>query len=303
MLNLKFARTIVASALCVAGLAFVAQTSHASHKDVGGGNGVGGVLLDRIEYGQSEEISDAAYALLHDEKSDLLVAIPFLENLAIETFLIRKDTYIGDYTFIDACKNESLLDVGQEVIACQNDVELRIQKSWWSQATQSAKVDLLIHELIRSLWLETPSTRSINAAVYALLRGGSTIYDINAHLSRADLPMLYSAGSTKLASQYTEKLLKSLCAATSQKQAEEIFKTASKDFEAAEIDLDKAAKSETSPLPLEATEAYHLFTLVGTGLVARNEFGQHYCEIQPNADRADYLLWDTFKRSNDLFQK
>lgn len=132
----------------IAVLTSVSVPCLAKYKEVGGGNGFGGTLLDRAEYDSSTQISsEDTYHLLVRVYAPLFSHFPFLRVEASDLFLQRKNVYLEDRPLNTDCLDQSTLDIrNSKILACQNDVEIRIDRSWWMNANENEQADLLLHE-------------------------------------------------------------------------------------------------------------------------------------------------------------
>ena len=163
-----------------------------AHKDVSGGNGDGGTLLDRGIYAEAKELDPFdILTLLKREKHSIFERYPLLSNIAGE-MITSKSWYLESREFAKECRNQILLTSDQEVWACQNDIEVRLNSNWWSHATDQVKTDLVLHEVFVNFWLAGDDVKSINSVVESLLTLKDS-RDIQTKLAQAHLFLLPTA--------------------------------------------------------------------------------------------------------------
>ena len=146
------------------------SSAHARWKDTSGGNGVGGTLLDIHEAGEAVEINgEELIQILNSRYSDRLNQLPFLKDYAVSQlagFRTMKSWYLDGRHFAKECENQSVLDLpDRSTIACQNDVEVRVQVDWWKAASKSDQAALILHEVFTAISLNTQQFRALREAV------------------------------------------------------------------------------------------------------------------------------------------
>lgn len=149
---------------------FLSSPSEA-YKEVSGGNGVGGTLRDRFSHGEVEKLDGyESYLFVSKIYSTTLSKFPLLKDAAYELYAgrNRKALYLDDRELNPACLNSSTVSGSAVIWACQNDVEIRINKLWWNSASESARADLLLHELLTAIDFKSDLRGAVEPAFAAL---------------------------------------------------------------------------------------------------------------------------------------
>jgi hypothetical protein len=159
----------------------------------GGGNGVGNHLFDFYENTGTKALAvkeTQAYKLYVEKIiTDAKKKVPSFGQ-ALESALEYK-TWILDSKPISSaneCINTSLSGVKKTVIACQNDLEIRIKAQWFESplVDQRDKAGLILHEALRAMGLK-------DATILALTRDLFGIAQLTENQMRS---LLYSRGMT-----------------------------------------------------------------------------------------------------------
>ncbi|RYZ93074.1 MAG: hypothetical protein EOP06_02230 [Proteobacteria bacterium] len=195
----KSLKTVIVTTLLALTLSPAAE---ARWKDTSGGNGVGGTLLDQFEQGQSEPLpGEEVLKAVHAVHGARLTDLPLLQRYLEEISTKRKTHlawYLEDRKLSNDCFNQSALNLPeQKILACQNDVEVRINRAFWASATPEQKANLIIHELFTSMALERGVTRGIREATTAFLDLKKTTRQVGDSLADAGFPFLPTLKETR----------------------------------------------------------------------------------------------------------
>ncbi|RYZ77663.1 MAG: hypothetical protein EOP05_00980 [Proteobacteria bacterium] len=205
-------------------LAFtLAPTANARWKDTSGGNGVGGTLLDQFERGQSEPLpGEDVLKAVHAVYGARLADLPLLQRYLEEISTKRKAHlawFLEDRKLSKECFNQSALDLpDQKILACQNDVEVRINRAFWLSATPEQKANLIVHELFTSMALERGVTRGIREATTAFLDGSKSTRQVGDSLANAGFPFLPTRQETQETLSLMAETEKQTCSLKNQQQ-------------------------------------------------------------------------------------
>ena len=190
--NTLFARSMK---ITLATFVFIVGTQASAYKEVRGGNGVGGTLRDRYSHGETQRLDGAAlYEILRAKFKSQLSRFPLVDEAARALYFgaTAKAVYSDSRELHPDCLNGSTVGGRAEIWACQNDVEIRISKSFWDANSDSLKADLLLHELITALFFKKENEGAIEPAVIAFLDGKLSVKQIKAEFWRLGFKNLYS---------------------------------------------------------------------------------------------------------------
>ena len=146
----------ISAQLALSAILFTAMLPNLARGDGGtaggGGNAVGGTLLDFYENEGSTKVNVtdlAAYRnqlkpILQNLSSKLPTLKPFLEEATSKKIWLM-ETKPFNY---NACVNTSMFVVNQVIVACQDEFEVRISKSWFESADSKNQAGLIMHELL-----------------------------------------------------------------------------------------------------------------------------------------------------------
>ncbi|MES3038252.1 MAG: hypothetical protein V4736_10130 [Bdellovibrionota bacterium] len=188
-------------------------------KGVSGGNGSGGTLLEVASYSESTRLSrQVVYDIVYEELRPNLKVMPFIDELTWD-FLYSKAWYLEDRAFHPECLNSSVIDVNQEIWACQNDVEIRIRKSWWEAASNKEKAQLILHEVITAMRFHDQKFSTVGPAVYSLLTNAHQPKAVQDEFLRLRFPYMPTTAEIDFMDKVMQDQLKKLCAAPTKEAA------------------------------------------------------------------------------------
>lgn len=138
----------------------------------GGGNGVGNRLFDfydaetltRLDVQNTQPFKKVLQPILSDIKSKL----PNLGERLEEALKEKRWVLDAKPLASEGCLNKTLSGVKKTVIACQNAVEVRIKKQWFTsdKVTTKDKAGLILHELLRTFELEDYSVHALTVGLF-----------------------------------------------------------------------------------------------------------------------------------------
>jgi hypothetical protein len=129
--------------------------------DSGGGNAVGAQLLDLYENEGTEIINptetEAYKQVLVPIFKNLNSKVKFLSDMVMKPS-ITKTWILDSKTLTDeACINHSMFTAQKQIVACQDNVEVRIEAKWFDKkADLKNQAALLVHEFLRGVALTNP---------------------------------------------------------------------------------------------------------------------------------------------------
>lgn len=144
--------TLILTAITL-GFTLTARPALAS-KEVSGGNGVGGTLADATVYEAGKELTSSEIEkLLRIELPHVFEAFPMFAYITSRTVSMTggKLWFLETRSLNPKCLNPLTLELDQTILACQNDVEVRIHESWWLSASPNERARLVLHEVLTAL--------------------------------------------------------------------------------------------------------------------------------------------------------
>lgn len=268
-------------------LALFVSVSALAHKNGGGGNGVGGVLLDQAVYAKADELKPIDLTILLDrEQKVLFTRYPLLRYLSHDVILTGKTWYLDDRKFQPMCRNQMTVQAHQDIWACQNDVEVRINRKWWKSATPHVRSELLIHEVFTALWIADDNAKSIGAVVAAYLDPKSSPTEVQLKSAIAGLPIFETSEVYDRAILLLKKFQLSTCAVTDRDQALAIADS-----------IVRQSTADESKLA-DTADAARLFAPAIAYMSKREMYGPGFCDEAhlKNADSdLGWALWQGFK--------
>lgn len=179
--------------------ALLIATGAEAYKEVRGGNGIGGTLRDRYSHGESARLDgEVLYKILRAKFSRELDRFPLISDAAWSLFTGAKAKafYTDTRELHPDCLNSSTAGGKADIWACQNDVEVRITDSFWKNASEDQRADLLLHEMITALFFKTELEGAIEPAFVAFADLNNSTDQIQAEFYRLGFAGLYNAKQT-----------------------------------------------------------------------------------------------------------
>lgn len=138
-------------------------------QDRGGGNAVNDELFDFAEAGTRFKIETLAIApKLNEVLFKLKLVSPQL-SLKLDR-AVRNSRWVFDTHPLSqtGCVNESLSGTSKTVVACQNQIEIRIFKPWFlnPKVSDRNKVGLLVHEAVRRIGYQDPFVTQVTRDIF-----------------------------------------------------------------------------------------------------------------------------------------
>ncbi len=189
-----------------------------ANKGVSGGNGAGGTLLDPQTYEQGTRLDGSVVeTTMATELPEIARAFPLFTRLISElaTGSHLKYWYLEDRALNPACLNPITLSAAQEILACQNAVEVRIKKSWWESASPKDRAALLLHEILTALRFSDGRFETVPMATGLLLNPRFDAIAVADELGRLRFPNFLTASDVTIAAQELVPLVTHLCQADS----------------------------------------------------------------------------------------
>lgn len=176
---------------------FFALNSAFAGKEVSGGNGVGGTLLDRKTQEAGVRFDgENLLAILVGEKTAIFKEFPLL--LAASRHYLTgtnaKAWYAESRELHPDCRNRVTTDQQQDIWACQNDVEIRINADVYLKLSPSVRADLILHEILTALRLSEGKTETVPAAFAVLDDAALSLSQKQVEFDRLGFAPLVSAG-------------------------------------------------------------------------------------------------------------
>ncbi len=140
-------------------------------QDRGGGNAVGDELFDFVEAGTLVEVENLAIApKLNAVLAQLKQVSPqFSLSLAKA---IKNSRWVFDKLPLSStgCLNESLSGAKKTVVACQNQIEIRVFEPWFlnPKVSDRSKVGLIFHEAVRRIGYTDPFVTQVTRDIFDL---------------------------------------------------------------------------------------------------------------------------------------
>lgn len=243
-------------------------------KEVSGGNGVGGTLLDSSANDESIRLHGSRLMAIFKAGFSLQIArFPFLEDIAFKYMAgpHAKAWYTEGRQLRPECKNQILIDVPQEIWACQNDVEVRINVDQWYAMKDFERSRLLLHEILTAMRGDTDDRFQAVIPAVLTLTNGTSPFVARFELMRVGFPTLLFYNEIDRAVELLALFVDQTCEATTAEQATLV--------------AEKIFASRTGSSPREVSEM--LLTQAGataaTDMIEKNQFGRKLCARKPDS--------------------
>jgi|GEM_PF-4925684 hypothetical protein len=158
--------------------------------DTGGGNAVGGQLLDLFENEGTTPINvtqlKAYQQVLKPLFASIEEKIPMFEKYLLGS--IQDKTWLMDPKPLSkACINESMIDVAKTPVACQTKLQVRIFEPWYKKVDLKNQAALIVHELFRNKALRLErSDEEVNYITRIVLNAESyTARELQNHIAKS----------------------------------------------------------------------------------------------------------------------
>lgn len=175
-------------------------------KEVGGGSGTSGRILDRVLSEKSTKLDgEALLKSLVKRFGKEFSEYPFLFAMS-EHYLIGNNSKawsLDDLPFVDDCKNKSSVKVTLEDWACQDRTTVRIRAAVWKKLNEATRADLVFHEILTAARLLDPrieTTFEVVAPSFAtIVDRRLSFLDKRTELTRLGFGVLYHAEEVEIA--------------------------------------------------------------------------------------------------------
>ena len=222
------------------------STAAFANKGVSGGNGVGGTLLDPQTYEQGQRVEGALLEqTLIAQHPHIAREFPFFKRLVFElTQGSRfKYWYLEDRALNPACLNPVTVKASQQILACQNAIEVRINRTWWNEAAPRDRAALLLHEILTALRFSDARFETVPLATSLFLNPQLDAKTVADELGRLRFPNFLPTDDVAAATRELTPFIANLCLAESDEDHKRVDDDFTMNWKAGNLDSYRAIQA------------------------------------------------------------